>query len=1042
MDPRIDFHHHNFYLLRMPLLNLDDLEAFNTAADNDALDAQLRAFFSNPLYREALYIASPQMYHEFCRWEAGADGNSRSERKMMHTLYKYLVRMCTRCTPYGLFAGYNMGRIRESTNIGFDEALTIKRHIRLDTYIVAAIIARLLEEEPVKEAVRYFPNNTIYATPHGYRYIEHVTAGKLRKYFLTSFASSSYVEKALEQARNGATGRQLAACLEDDEIDYDTAVSFIEELIDSRILVSELEPPVTGADPLQHVIAFLQQHNINTDSSRLITGTGRLLTGNNGIDTLLAIDRNVKALLPDTDSKDLIQVDMQFALEHNCIGESVITGIQEEIAGILRINVPYNNPDLETFREQFLSRYEEQEVPLAIALDPDLGIGYGLYSGENSIPQPLLGELPLISAPPRESNDRTYHSWLKSRLIRALVNRENEIALENEDLSQFDAAATMLPASFYIMGSLHAASAAALQEGDFLFDLEVLSGPSAANLLARFCHGYSALEQAVRETLREEEKFYGDALLAEIAHLPQDRIGNIIIRPGLRNYEIPLNTGSGVPASHQLPVDDLMVSVKNNTIMLRSRRFNRVVIPRLSAAHNFSSHNIAIYKFLGDLQYQGLRFFSKWNWGSYRNEIFLPRVRYGRTILHKASWNFSRSDFEIQGHAINDMPGFLQSFARVKENYRLPEHMEIVEGDNVLYVNTGSATSLHLLQAHLLKNGRVTVQESFRSREHNFITCGEGRRQHELIIPFTRRPAAAAPEKPGQPAQQPAYIQRKFQTGTEWLTVKIYCGHKMAERLLTTTLLPLANDLQQRQQITRWFFVRYNDPDYHIRIRFYNDHEKDFWVNVLQQVQQHLSGALEKQAVSRIQTDTYNRELERYGHGFIELAESVFHADSLAVMKLLASTGSALPEEEKGVIAFQGIDHYLHDFGYELPAKAAIMQQLYKSFFEEFGGTPDMLKQLNKIYRNHTPLLQRALPGTGDYARVLQERSACIHSLLERNTMFNIPENREMRDRMLLSFIHMSLNRLFTTVPRRHELVVYHHMARYYQSQLARKKER
>lgn len=40
---------------------------------------------------------------------------------------------------------------------------------------------------------------------------------------------------------------------------------------------------------------------------------------------------------------------------------------------------------------------------------------------------------------------------------------------------------------------------------------------------------------------------------------------------------------------------------------------------------------------------------------------------------------------------------------------------------------------------------------------------------------------------------------------------------------------------------------------------------------------------------------------------------------------------------------------------------------------------------------------------------------------------------------LLQSYIHMFINRLFVSNQRKHELVIYHHLAKYYESLIARK---
>src|SRR4029078_12745413 len=110
-----------------------------------------------------------------------------------------------------------------------------------------------------------------------------------------------------------------------------------------------------------------------------------------------------------------------------------------------------------------------------------------------------------------------------------------------------------------------------------------------------------------KECLREEEAHDADKIYAEVIHLPEARTGNVLMRPQLRKHEIVYMGNGSVPFAQQIMLADLLVSVRNNSVVLRSKKFNKEIIPRLSTAHNFGSGSLPVYKFLCDLQFQQLR---------------------------------------------------------------------------------------------------------------------------------------------------------------------------------------------------------------------------------------------------------------------------------------------------------------------------------------------------------------------------------------------------------------------------------------------------
>src|SRR5262249_52939312 len=145
-----------------------------------------------------------------------------------------------------------------------------------------------------------------------------------------------------------------------------------------------------------------------------------------------------------------------------------------------------------------------------------------------------------------------------------------ELVLEEEDLRALEAEGPRppLPDALCAVATLAARSAEALDRGEFTYHLASAFGPSGVTLLGRFAHADRALEERVREHLREEEALRKDAVFAEVVHLPEGRLGNVIFRPVLRGHEIPFlgRSGGGLP----IPITDLLVSVEAGRIVLRS----------------------------------------------------------------------------------------------------------------------------------------------------------------------------------------------------------------------------------------------------------------------------------------------------------------------------------------------------------------------------------------------------------------------------------------------------------------------------------------
>lgn len=284
------------------------------------------------------------------------------------------------------------------------------------------------------------------------------------------------------------------------------------------------------------------------------------------------------------------------------------------------------------------------------------------------------------------------------------------------------------------MGSLSAVNEEFNQK-KFIFELTAVGGPSAVNLVTRFTHGDQQLLELTKDIIEIEESQYPDLIFAEIIHLPNARTGNILLRPVLRKYEIPYMGRSGALIQNQLPIEDLMVSVQHNQVILQSIKYNKRVIPRLSSAHNYSDSNLPIYKFLSDVQNQGLSDLILWDWNVFSDAKFLPRVTYKNIIVSRAQWKLSIEDLK-SFRQNNDE--YLRFFKEFSDKYKVNSVLQI-EADHKLLIDLGHKESVLLLVNTILKKKVVRLEECLISPENCIIQDIDGNSfANEVIIPVKK----------------------------------------------------------------------------------------------------------------------------------------------------------------------------------------------------------------------------------------------------------------------------------------------------------------
>ncbi|HEX2062382.1 MAG TPA: thiopeptide-type bacteriocin biosynthesis protein, partial [Thermoanaerobaculia bacterium] len=615
-------------------------------------------------------------------------------------------------------------------------------------------------------------------------------------------------------------------------------------------------------------------------------------------------------------------------------------------------------------------------------------------------------------------NDRMRMTWGNAEaaqldiLTRALASGAMEVELTETDLQRLEN-----PERPPMLDAFHAI--VTVTESRVV--LHAAMGPSGARMLGRFCHTDDAIRASVEQHLRAEEALRPDAIFAELVHLPAGRVGNILARPVLREYEIPFLGSSGAPRDRQISVDDLMVMVSGDQIRLRSKSLDREVIPRLSTAHNTMAESLGVYRFLAALQRTiGLR----WDWGPLDTAPFLPRIVSGRVVLSRARWHVGFEEFGPIAKASGAERYRLAQ--RLREERRMPRYVMLTDNDQELLVDFENTLSLDAFLDLVRRRQELLLTELYPMPDELCARGPEGRYFHELIVPFTRRPAVvAAPVR--EEAKAPALlIARTFPPGSEWQYVKLYTGTATADRVLLDEIAPLAREAVATGAARRWFFIRYADPHWHLRVRFHGEAPG---------LTAAIRRLVDSGAVWKVQYDTYEREIERYGGPeAIELAEEIFYRDSEAVVSLLASCDGDTGADDRWRFMLAGIDRLLADFGYDLAARLRITESSRDAFARQFQYEA-LRERLADRFRNERATLDRFLD---DPIYALDHRSSYITPIareLLTHTRLTMPVSA-----IVPSLTHMYVNRLARSAGPEHELVLYDYLVQLYRSRIARAK--
>jgi len=277
-------------------------------------------------------------------------------------------------------------------------------------------------------------------------------------------------------------------------------------------------------------------------------------------------------------------------------------------------------------------------------------------------------------------------------------------------------------------------------------------------------------------------------------------------------------------------------------------------------------------------------------------------------------------------------------------------------------------------------------------------------------------------------------VKRTYIIGDKWLYYKIYCGARSSDTILTETIKPLTQKLLEQQLIDSWFFIRYGDPDFHIRIRFCLQDVTKIG-EVILQINANLQAYVDEKIVHKLQTDTYIRELERYGKNTMEASEKLFFYDS----QMLVDAIDLIEDEELYFLfIIKAIDSLLDSFAYDQKQKLNLVSKNADGFKREFHADKRLNKQLDKKYRGLKNSIFSFLETTNaqnEYAVLHQLLHDKRHKSLEHiQWVMQKHKNDELEmqlDELLSSYIHMLVNRAFRSKQRFYELVCYDFLVRY-----------
>ncbi|MCX5441276.1 lantibiotic dehydratase [Streptomyces sp. NBC_00056] len=969
----------------------------------------------DPLLDLAIRVASPDLAAALDR-TGPLDGPAP---RLARKLRRYLIRMTTRPTPFGLFAGVGLVRWAPATDLTIVPAAS-RTHTRADMGWLHELTERFRDDPDIGPHMRLMTSPDVLL--HGGRAIlaEARRAG-------TSIRATAAVRLVLAAAQVATSRTDLEQAVQEiPGATPDKVGRLVDDLRAQGFLISELYPAPTGEDPMTRLRKSLeataseQAHAVAQELAALaneLTGWDELPLDRKA-DSLIPLRHRMVGLYPGTtnegsskgrggvtggETRKLLQTDTALSLRSNELHASVAAEAAAAADLLLRLShLPEGMPRLEDYRRAFEGRYgPHRQVPVLELLDPSTGLGPPSYHGAGGASVPGHG--------PRDQ-------LLLNLALEA--NREHRPVVELDDellsrLATSDPAPEHVPPSLELSFFVAASSSAAIDRGDF----QVVVGPNlgasaAGRSLGRFAGllGLPASE-ALEELARIEQAYDPGTLIAEIVDAPEPpRTANVALRPAIRRHEILVNAWPGVPAEGVIPLRELVVGLRAGRFVVSWPAGRAEVVGVQGHMLNTRRASAAV-RFLLDVAHDGYCQFTAFSWGSASGLAYLPRVQRRRTVLAPAQWRIDPTSDIRPGPD----DGFAPALSTWRSTWEVPRHVYLTVADNRLLLDLDDVRDVELLREELQAvgpGGSALLQEALPGPEHAWLPGADGGHMCELVAPLVRRGGQRSGGQTPSVTQVVDPVVRLRPPGSDWLYLKLYCDPHREEDLIAGPLRAFGEHATQSGRVDGWFFVRYADPERHVRLRFHGD-PAALTGPLMEQACAWAGGLTAEGLCRKFSFETYEREVERYGgEAGMTAAEALFMADSPSVAEMLQAHAEGRLSTDLLQLAVVSIDDLLACLGLSPEERAAF----------SYGGPPSSRhggSEYRKRQRALRQVLGTASPvGDDEVSRLLDARRPALESAIGQVT--SLHHNGTLwrsHEALCHSYVHLHANRLLGTDP-------------------------
>lgn len=879
-------------LVRAPLPPDSLTVTANVPSPDENLQGGWVAILSNTVGNstlfEAISVASPTLAERIRDASAADFSVSRKKlKKMAISAIRYDLRMRTRPTPFGIFSGVTFAQFGGPAETFLrDESLPpCTTRTRIDMDWATAMAERLHRRDDVLERTTLVRH--CLARIRGER-IEldtprHTEASSnTRPSGRVSIRLNPLIARILKGAEHPTACSDLIVSILHSApgVSRDVVTLAIKSLVEAGLLVSSLEPPLDGGDPLAHLLKYRPASGETDPEFDALERVAELIKHADATPekdhskTYRDIGSCVNAVIP---AASPVHVESRITTEIN-----LPTLVQDEASRAMhwlwRLAPDRTGmQSLSRYRHKFLERYGTSSlVPLLDVVDPAVGIG-----------PPAGYTWPDHSAPtePEQAEDRERIDRVIGRLLtESISNGWSEIVLNEATLQSMARPTPGQPfRSSELYLELVAQDTQAIDDGEF----RLVVGPNpgtheAGCTAARFLNTKYHSDRIARKTRKSHLAGISKQRPVEVGYAPRSaRAANLAHgAPSVSRTSFGLPQAAG---EDSLSPDDILIGATVDRMYAIHAPSGDELLPVTADTVSVMSQAPNAARLLWDIGFEGTILWNPWDWGPFTALPRVPRVRIGRVVVAPATWRIGPLRETLENGSSHR-----ESVQLWRRQFSVPRIVRLLQTDHRIDLDLDDPWHVMVLVDDVLKGRADAIAEAGVDgmTSHWFTPAGGPPRSAEIVVSFAG--PAAPPARVLGVRQSEDPIERARMQG--WVYVKLLVPAPWQNDVLVDHLPRLVSECAV-VSATQWHFLRYSDNDGpQLRIRFRPDDPADR--DLVQEVIDKWSIALHDMGLSSGHSfHAYSPEIDRYGGpNSIDAAEKLFHADSVvALAGLIAS---------------------------------------------------------------------------------------------------------------------------------------------------------